>query len=240
MTNKIEYQDTSLGIIENSSILNMEDLTKIQGMKTELLDVFEKAQTFRTPTEMRISVLDDIRHPTPDSKYWQAVREQNVMFQELVMLSYEYRKNAIEIKKLLRDLDNESDDLECELIQVEIEKKTFISKNQERTANGRIQEIIEWHVIKEDIAPQLAAGVNNVDNHQLISYATAWINQSIIMGGNGSPSERTNLQSKLRSAILRCIELNVLDNVMSYFPETIQQQIQVEYSDAIALKNKGI
>lgn len=236
MKDKIEYQDTSLGIIENSSILNVEDLAKIQGMKSELLDVFEKAQTFRTPTEMRIAVLDDIRHPTPDSKYWQSVREQNVMFQELVMLSYEYRKNAIEIKKLQRDLESETDELECELIQVEIEKKTFIGKNQERTANGRIQEILEWHVIKEDLEPQLAAGVENVDAHQLISYATAWINQSVVMGGDGSPSERINLQSKMRSAILRCIEFGVLDTVLSYFPDQIQQQIRIEYSAAIALK----
>lgn len=233
MAKKTEYQDTSISIIENSSILNIDDLSKIQEMKGELLDVFEKAQTFRTPTEMRISVLDDIRHPTPDSKYWQSVREQNVMFQELVMLSYEYRKNAIEIKKLQRDMESEPDDLECELLQVEIEKKTFISKTQERTANGRIQEIIEWSMIKEDLESQLAAGVENVDKHQLISYATAWINQSIIMGGDGSPSERVNLQSKLRSAILRCIEFDVLDTVLGYFPDQIQQQIRIEYSDAI-------
>ena len=235
-----KYQDTSLGIIENSSILNIDDLTKIQGMKGELLDVFEKAQTFRTPTEMRISVIDDIRHPTPDSKYWQSVKEQNVMFQELVMLSYEYRKNAIEIKKLQRDIHCETDELECELIQVEIEKKTFIARNQERTANGRIQEILEWHIIKEDLAPQLAAGVENVDKHQLISYATAWINQSLIMGGGGSPPERINLQSKLRSAILRCIEFNVLDTVLSYFPDQVQHQIRSDYSDAIALEYKEV
>lgn len=239
MEDKIAYQDTSLGIIEGSSILNIDDLTKIQGMKSELLDVFEKAQTFRTPTEMRIAVLDDIRHPTPDSKYWQSVREQNVMFQELVMLSYEYRKNAIEIKKLQRDLNCETDDLECELIRIEIEKKTFIGKNQERTANGRIYEILEWHTIKEDLIPQLAAGVEDCDAHQLISYAAAWINQSIVMGGGGSPSERTNLQSKLRSAILRCIELDVLDVVLDYFPDQIQQHIRTDYSDAIALKDKA-
>ena len=224
-----DYQNTSLNIIEKSSILNVDDLTKIQDMKAELLNVFEKAQTFRTPTEMRIAVLDDIRHPTPDSKYWQAVREQNVMFQELVMLSYEYRKNEIEIKKLQRDLISEPDDIECELLQVEIEQKTFISKNQERTANGRIQEILEWHTIKDDLVNQLTAGADDCDTHQLISYTIAWINQSIIMGGGGSPPERTNLQSKLRSGILRCIELDVLDVVLNYFPDSVKQQIHTEY-----------
>jgi len=233
-------QDTAICMIEASSILNAEDMDKIQEMEHELLDVFENSQIFRTPTEMRISVIDDIRHPTPDSKYWQAVREQNVMFQELVMLSYEYRKNIIEIKKLQRDMLNETDDLERELLQVMLEEKIFISKNQERTANGRMQEIIEWHTIKEVLVPQLAAGIKNVDAHQLISYTTAWINQSIIMGEDGSPAERINLQSKLRSAVLRCIELNVLDTVLRYFPEHIQKQIRTEYSDAIVSDGRGV
>ena len=48
-------------------------------------------------TEVPVSVLNDIKFPTPAAKYWQAMREQNVMFQELVMLSYEYRKNLVEI-----------------------------------------------------------------------------------------------------------------------------------------------
>lgn len=106
-----EYPITSFGIIENSLILNIDDLKRIQEMKDELCDVFKKSQIFRTPTEMNISVLSDITHPTPDSKYWQAVREQNIMFQELVMLSYEYRKNNVEMLILQRDLDNELDDL---------------------------------------------------------------------------------------------------------------------------------
>lgn len=233
MTTDTKYQNASIDIIKGSSILNLDDLHKIQGMNVELLDVFEKAQTFRTPTEMLISVLDDIRHPTPDSKYWQAVREQNVMFQELVMLSYEYRKNNIEIEILKRDLYKEVDQLEKELIEIEIDKKTFISKLHERTANGRIQEILEWHVIKDSLVSQLAAGVEDCDSHQLISYTTAWINQSIVGGGGDSTSERVNLHSKLRSAILRCIELNVLDTVLGYFPDNVGQKVRDEYTVAL-------
>jgi hypothetical protein len=224
-----EYSNTSFGIIESSLILNIDDLKKIQEMKDELFDVFKKSQVFRTPTEMRISVLSDIKHPTPDSKYWQAIREQNVMFQELVMLSYEYRKNNVEILILQRDLNNELDDLKQELIQIEIEKKQFITKNMERTANGRIQELLEWHVIKKELEPTLIAGSDNVDKHQLISYTVAWINQSIIMGGGGSPIERTNLHSKLHSAILQCIENNVLEIVLDYFPKHIKDKIKTEY-----------
>ena len=38
-------------------------------------------------SEMEISVLDIMKHPTSESRYWQSMREQNVIFQELVMLS---------------------------------------------------------------------------------------------------------------------------------------------------------
>ena len=53
---------------------------------------------FRTETEMRISVLNDLKHPTPGAKYWQAVREQNVFFEQMIFLSFDYRENDIEIK----------------------------------------------------------------------------------------------------------------------------------------------
>jgi hypothetical protein len=39
---------------------------------------FHHVQMYRTQTEMEISVLSDVHFPTPDSKYWQTVREMNV------------------------------------------------------------------------------------------------------------------------------------------------------------------
>jgi hypothetical protein len=209
----------SLSIIESSKILKAEDLNQLSDLKNELQDMFLNVQIFRTRTEMEVSVLNDLKHPTPDSKYWQAMREQNVMFQELVLLSYEYRKNQVEIKILEKNLISEKDELENELLQIEIEKKQFIGINQERTAKDRIREIQEWHEIKESLKPTMVASLNNVNEHQLISYTIRWINQLLGMSESTSISERNNLLGQLDKGIKLCKQKGCIDKILERFPD---------------------
>ena len=63
----------------------------------ELQDTWRKKQMFRTETEMRFSVLSDNKYPNAAAKYWQSVREQNTHFENLVHLSFDARKNEVEI-----------------------------------------------------------------------------------------------------------------------------------------------
>ncbi len=210
----MNYDKLSLDIIKSSDILKSEDFEVLAGFKDELKDVFLHTQIFRTRTEMEVSVLNDLKFPTPDAKYWQSVREQNVMYHELVMLSYEYRKNLVEIKKLERDLAKEKDDLEKELLKIEIDKKRFISLNQARTAKDRIREIKEWHEIKANLLPDMKHGLTDVNEHQLVSYTKRFIGQYMAMKEKGSPSERANLIGQLDKALKVCKQKDLLDKVL--------------------------
>lgn len=186
-------------IILNSDILKEDDLLAVQEMKEELAHGFIKGQVFRTPTEMRVSVLNDVKFPTASAKYWQAVREQGVMFHELTMLSYEYRKNLVEIRQL--QAKDPGDEFEQELNQIEIEKKTFIARNQERTAKARIEELKEWSKIKTALAEDMTEGeLADVDCHQLVSYTARWIRQALA-GGSLTGPEAQNLKGQLDTAI---------------------------------------
>jgi hypothetical protein len=209
----------SLSIIESSKILKQEDLQQLSELKNELQDMFLNVQIYRTRTEMEASVLNDLKHPTPDSKYWQAMREQNVMFHELVMLSYEYRKNQVEILVLKRNLESENDELERELMQIEIEKKQFIGINQKRTAKDRIREILEWHEIKENLIPEMTASLTDVNEHQLVSYTVRWINQLMGMSESTSISERNNLLGQLDKGIKLCRQKGCMEKVLIMFPD---------------------
>ncbi len=186
----------AIDIIRDSKIISSGELESINSLKDEIVDNFLTTQIFRTRTEMEISVLNDLKHPTADSKYWQAQREQKVMFHELVMLSYEYRKNLVEIKKLERSLSKEEDDLERELLLIEIEKQKFVSVNQERVAKDRIREIRQWHEIKDILKPQLQYGTEDVNTHQLISYHGRFVNQAQSLDAMSGP-ERNNLLGQL-------------------------------------------
>ncbi len=55
------------------AVLNAEDQKVYDNLLDECRDSWRKRQVFRTETEMRLSVLNDGKHPTPASKYWQAV-----------------------------------------------------------------------------------------------------------------------------------------------------------------------
>ena len=159
--------DNGLVIIETAGLLQADDAAQLRVLQAELARTFETVQVFRTNTEMLVSVLNDIKHPTPDSKYWQAVREQDVMFTELVILSYEYRKTELETAKLRRSLAVETDDLERALLDVEIGKQEYIAANMRRTAHHRTREIETWSRIKAELEPQLVYGTKDVDEHQL-------------------------------------------------------------------------
>lgn len=214
-------------IITKSDILTAEDINSLAPLTQELQEGFVKAQMFRTRTEMEVSVLNDIKHPTHASKYWQSMREQNTMFSELVMLSYEYRKNIVEIKKLERDMKKEEDDLEKELLVIEIEKQMFISKNQERTAKDRIRELKAWSNIKEREAALMTEDeLSGVDDHQLISYTKRWINQTLTAGENGSPSENQNLRGQLVSGLRACKDAKLLDKVFNGYSEEVVSNIK--------------
>ena len=65
---------------------------------------------------MRFSVLSDNKYPTKAAKYWQSVREQNTHFENLVSLSFDARKNDVEIEKLKRDIKKEKDHLAGSLL----------------------------------------------------------------------------------------------------------------------------
>ena len=83
-----------------NNLLEKDDLHSFKGMVDELRDTWSKKQMFRTETEARFSVLQDNRYPTRAAKYWQCVREQSTYLDNLMALSFDFRRNAAKIKWL--------------------------------------------------------------------------------------------------------------------------------------------
>tara|TARA_R100000781_G_scaffold40660_1_gene28106 strand:+ start:364 stop:972 length:609 start_codon:yes stop_codon:yes gene_type:complete len=137
----------------------------LQELKTELEDTHNKAQLYRTETEMRYSVLNDGRFPTKASKYWQAVREQNIFYTNLRLEAYQYRKLLVEIKKLERSIAKETDELELELLQIELEEKLWDKDERERNGADRVREIEHWSRIKKELDDG-TFDTQNVNTHQ--------------------------------------------------------------------------
>jgi len=179
-----------------SAILDSKDFDQLIALKAELKDTWVKKQIFRTETEMRISVLNDGKFPTVAAKYWQCVREQNVFFENLMQLGFEYRKNDVEIKKLQRKLSQEADELECESIQIELEEKIYARANMELVARDRVREIEHWSRLKAELDDG-TFDTQQVNTHQMTSLKLALQNRAQSLTAGSSQSEVINVMGPL-------------------------------------------
>jgi hypothetical protein len=181
-----------LDIIRDSGVLREHSGT-LEKFAAELHDTYLHVQQHRTRTEMEVSVLQDLKHPTPDAKYWQAMREQDVQYNELVMLGFEYQTLAIETDKLRRQWTSEEDDLELRLLDVKIAKNEFLLRLQEREGFHRRREISEWSDIKARLAPQCQHGLTDVGVHQLEALSQRFEHQADALTEGSGVADRINI-----------------------------------------------
>ena len=175
-------------------ILDQKDVDEFRKLIPELKDTWVKKQMFRTETEMRFSVLNDAKHPTDASKYWQAVREQNTHFENLMRLSFDARKNDIEIKQVQKKITEEKDKLELELLEVELDEKIYNKANMELVAKHRMREVEHWSRLKKElIKNDPHFDTRNVDSHQLHSYGLAFKNKKKTLTPGSSQPEVFNV-----------------------------------------------
>ena len=133
-----------------NNLLDPNDVQEFKELTGELRDTWTKKQMFRTETEMRMSVLQDAKYPTKASKYWQCVREQNVFLENLMSLSFDARRNEVKLKRLQEKLLKEEDPLKRELLQIDIDEKTYSVANMQLVARDRMREIKLWSVLKKE------------------------------------------------------------------------------------------
>ena len=164
ITTKLETESKYL-----TNILDKEDVKEFKKLIPELQDTWHKKQMFRTETEMRFSVLSDNKYPTKAAKYWQSVREQNTHFENLVHLSFDARKNEVEIEKLQRDIAKEKDPLDKKMKQIELEEKLYGKAQMELVAKHRMREVATWSKLKKEFDDG-QFDKEDVNSHQAHSY----------------------------------------------------------------------
>ena len=199
MTEKRNIQE----LVEKESnnlhnILDPNDVKDFKALTEELRDTWTKKQVFRTETEMRFSVLNDMKYPTPAAKYWQCVREQNVYLENLMSLSFEYRRNEVKIKKLEEKLLTEEDSLKKELFQIDIDEKNFAKASMQLTARDRMREIKLWSKLKKE-ADDGTFDKEDVNTHQLESYHKIMINRKDTLTPGSSQPEVFNVLGQLQT-----------------------------------------
>ena len=180
------------------NVLDTEDVSTFKELTSELRDTWTKKQVFRTETEMRISVLQDAKYPTKASKYWQCVREQNVFLENLMSLSFDARRNVVKLKKLKQKLETEKDPIKLELLQIDIDEKTYSVANMQLVARDRMREIKLWSTLKKEFDDG-SFNTKDVNRHQLDSYAIIMKNKAETLTSGSSQPEVFNVLGQLQS-----------------------------------------
>ena len=179
-----------------NNLLETEDLKSFKGMVEELRDTWTKKQIFRTETEMKVAVLDDGRYPTRASKYWQCVREQNVFLENLMSLSFDYRRNEAKIKFLQKKLETETDEYKRELYQIDLDEKIYGKANMELVARDRLREIKLWSKFKAEYDDG-SFDTKNVNTHQFESLAQIMEHKKNSITPGSSQAEVFNVLSQV-------------------------------------------
>ena len=179
-------------------LLDKSQASEFKKMVPELQDNWAKKQMFRTETEMRFSVLSDNKYGNNASKYWQSVREQNTHFENLMSLSFDYRKNDIEIKKIQRDIKKEKDPLEKDLKQIELEEKLYSGASMELVAKARMREISTWSKLKKEFHDGTFDD-RDVNTHQAESYMHRLEQQKLTLTPGSSQPEVFNVLGQLET-----------------------------------------
>jgi hypothetical protein len=172
------------------------DYSRLQHIAAELADTFQKKQIFRTDTEARISVLNDGKHPTLASKYWQAVREQNVMLENLISLSFDYRRNELEIRRNLKKFNEAEDEFDREEIQINLDECAFKRANMDLVARDRTRELLMWSDIKSEL-DNGSFDTQDVNTHQAESLKLALENRANSLSPGSSQAEILNVLGPL-------------------------------------------
>jgi hypothetical protein len=181
-----------------NNILEPEDVSVFKQMTEELRDTWTKKQMFRTETEMSFSVLNDAKYPTKAAKYWQCVREQNVFLENLMSLSFDYRRTEVKIKRLQEKLDKEEDPLKKELLQIDIDEKVYGKASMQLVARDRMREIKLWSKFKKKFDDG-SFDTKDVNTHQLHSYHLTMKNKAETLTEGSSQPEVFNVLGQLQS-----------------------------------------
>jgi hypothetical protein len=189
----IQKEETHL-----NNLLEQQDLTDFKGMVDELRDTWTKKQMFRTETEARFSVLQDNRYPTKAAKYWQCVREQSSYLDNLMTLSFDYRRNEAKIKWLEGKVEKEEDEYKATKYQIDLDECRFAKASMEKVAKHRMREIKMWSKLKKEFNDG-SFNDKDVNQHQLESYGMQYAEKARQLTENSSDTDKFNVLGQLQS-----------------------------------------
>lgn len=217
--------------IKQSNLLSDDLFTKVKEILPELKHDFDTQTIWRTETEIRCSVLNDKDFPDKASKYHQAKLEQSVFFDQLLQLSFDYRKKQQELDikdaeiEELQDLINSTDikkyrikKIQAQINIKEIEKQEIMYglNNMQKQGEERVRELTTWSKIKGELDDG-SFDIDNKDTTELVSLTRKYIYEAYNanhINNSQDISSYNNIMSQYYSLCKACLEKKIFLNII--------------------------
>lgn len=184
-------------VLSGMHLIKPEDIKFLQAHAPEFQERFKNRSIFRSRFEMEFGVLNDDEHPTVDSKYWQAIGEQNVHVSEFINVTNDYKKQCADQEIIEAEIEELQEDLkvmmsdpntpsylikkknaEIRKKEVDLDQNIFGQANLQKTAQERMKEIKNWEEIIEKLKAQgLEFGDEDFEKHHAKRYALRYANR---------------------------------------------------------------
>jgi hypothetical protein len=242
-----------LSDIKSANLLSNALSIRVQELLPELLHNIETQVTWRTETEIRCSVLNDANHPDNAAKYHQCKLEQMVFFEQLLHLSFEYRKLQQDISIIEANIEELDDKLskpnkphfpfealkpyevkkytaEREKLKIDLENQAYAVHSMQKQAKERMREIEIWSKLKAEFDDG-SFDKDNKDTNQLLSMTRRYVIEgynAIMIGKNGDISSYNNIVAQFRMLVKECVLRGVFGEMIGYFDSNIYQWVVKE------------
>jgi len=199
-----KYTETGIDKIINSNLIDKDDIDILSKNANTLAHVYLHKQIYRTETEMRYSVLNTVKFPTPAARYWQCMRECDLFFKQLIeeSIAYEELEAKLELRQIELDEIKPSRKRNAYMVlkNCEIKRLHFQKTDLKLHAKSRCQEIKLWlQIMEECIVDNPDLDCNNVNSHQLESYKKRFEQEIKIALDSGNKSLYKSAAMHLRS-----------------------------------------
>lgn len=225
---------SELANINSANLLNEEDMVQLTEMLPELQHNVRTQTIWRTETEIRVSVLNEKDFPDNSSKYHQAKLEQMVFFEQLLDLSFEYKKLQkkiqlieCEIEEMKYELEDDTDSLHNRKLYIKMELKDIDKKqmiytlqNMQIQARERMRELKIWSKIKKELDDN-SFDIDNKDTNQLLSLTKKYTIEAWNLMNSKIPdtdiASLNNIANLFTTMINKCIECKMINEILEYF-----------------------
>lgn len=190
-------------VVDSSGLFTKEQSQDLASLREEISAAWDNQVVWRTFTEANYSVLNDIKFPTPASKYHQATREQLVFYEQTILLSFDYREKQIDLAETLEKLEG-SEGYEKQRLEVKRDRLLFEIEGMKIQAKDRIRELKMWSEIKSGLDDG-SFDTKNKDTDELIHLTVRYCREaSLIKGKTNDIGAITNIVGQATTCLMEC------------------------------------